>query len=286
MANPLLNSGELNDSGLQREASSPTPRSEQDTRREGAGLELKAEHKIVLRSLKAANLASKRVVSNPEIVQVLSVGEVAQIKKTYQRDIGTVVGKILTLLQARGLVFSPGKIGNNRYYGATAILDPGTTALPDKRTRRGCVMELVCDAVKHLGRAVRIGDVLRYASGRPEARGLDASAITLSVLSLLHTKDLQVVGVIRGEEKGNNLYLPSGLDPALYKPAGPLTWLEEVACAFDEAWSDHLKQAEEDNRLPRPVSTGEVRAKWAASPNADPKSRESQPVVNAMATLA
>jgi hypothetical protein len=260
--------------------------SERRNGRGGAESPIKIEHAIVLRTLKAANLASRRVVTNPEIVQAFSGNEITLLKISYQQDIGTVVGKVLTLLRARGLVFSPGKIGNNRYYGASAILTPDIAALPNEQTRRRRVLALVRDAVEHFKRAVRIGDVLSYTSGKPEVSDLDTQTITHDVLSLAHTEDLRIVGIVRGEENGNNLYLPSELDPALYMPSGPLTWLEEVARAFREIWVEHLKQAEDENRRPRPVSTGEVRAKWITSPNSHPKSRERQPVVNAMAILA
>ena len=248
--------------------------------------ELKGEHAIILRTLKAANLASRRLVTTLEIIRALSKNEAAQIKSAYQQSFSTVVGKILTLLGARGLVFSPGKSGNNRYYGATVVFPSGEATLPDKQTRRGRVLRLTRGAVSHFGRAVRIGDVLKYAEKRPEVSDLDAFTISHDVLSLAHTEDLRVVGIVRGEDNGNNLYLPSDLDLTLYMPKQPLTWLEEVARAFDEVWEEHLKQAKEENRLPRPISTGEVRAHWVASPNAHPKSREKQPVVNAMGMLA
>lgn len=248
--------------------------------------EIKAEHEIVLRALKAANLACRRVVSNPEIAQAISEDELAQIKVTYRQNTGTVIGKILTLLQGRGFVFSSGKIGKNRYYGATGILTPEQTALPSKQTRRGRVMNLVRGAVAKFGRAVRIGDVLVYATSRIDARDLNPQIIMHDVLSLAETEDLQVVGVVRGEEKGSNLYLPPEFDPAVYAPSVPLTWVEEVAQAFNEAWAEQLKQAEDEGRLPRPLSTGEVRARWKATPNAHSKSLERQPVITAMLMLA
>lgn len=253
---------------------------------EEPAVELKSEHSVVLRTLKAANIASRRVVSNQEIVRALADSEVTQIKGAYQQNIGTVIGKILTLLQARRLVFSPGKIGSNRYYGTTAVFPSGVAGLPDKQTQRGRVLLLVHSAVAHFGRAVRVGDVLAYAARETKALGLDAATIAHDVLSLAQTDDLRVVGVVRGEERGNNLYLPSGLETEHYLPKGSLTWLEEVAQAFNEVWAEHLKNAEAEGRLPRPVSTGEIRARWAASPNAHPKAYERQPVVNAMGMLA
>jgi hypothetical protein len=254
--------------------------------REEPAAALKVEHSIVLRTLKAANIASRRVVNNHEIVRALSDTEATQIKSAYHQNIGTVVGKILTLLQARGLVFSPGKIGGNRFYGATAVFPSGDATLPNKQTRRGRILFLVRGAVEHFKRAVRIGDVLDYANRRPETCDLDTPTIVHDVLSLAQTGELRIVGIVRGEGNGNNLYLPSELEPALYMPVEPLTWLEEVARAFNEVWAEHLKKAGAENRLPRPVSTGEVRVRWAASPDAHQKARERQPVVNAMGMLA
>lgn len=249
-------------------------------------LKLKTEHQFVLRALKVSNLASRRVVTNPEIVQALSESELTQLKATYQQNIGTVVGKILTLLQARGLVFSPGKIGQIRYYGAVSVLDAERAVLPDKQTRRGRTIELVRGAVAAFGRAVRIGDIFTYAKGRTEVCDLDLTSISHDVLSLAETKDLRVVGIVRGEGKGHNLYLPSEMDPASHIPQKPLTWIEEVAQAFSEVWAVHLQQAKDENRLPRPISTGEVRAKWSTTPGAHAKSSERQPVVDAMQILA
>jgi hypothetical protein len=128
--------------------------------------------------------------------------------------------------------------------------------------------------------------MLKYAEVRSESHEFDVSTISYYVLSLAQTEDLKVVGIVRGEDKGHNLYLPSDLDPALYMPKEPLTWLEEVARAFNRVWADHVEQAQQKNRLPRPISTGEVRTRWVTSPNAHPKSRERQPVVNAMGMLA
>ncbi|HVG32072.1 MAG TPA: HEAT repeat domain-containing protein [Pyrinomonadaceae bacterium] len=186
----------------------------------------------------------------------------------------------------RGLVFSPGKIGKKRYYGVKSVLDPERTTLPDEKTRRGRAMELVRGAVTAFGRSVRLGDILTYIEGTSEARDLNPSTIMHDILSLAETKNLQVIGVVRGEGKGHNLYLPAELDSVAYAPKGPLTWIEEVAQAFADIWDEHLRMAKEEGRLPRPVSTGEVRARWSTTPGAHPKSRERQPVVDAMQMLA
>jgi hypothetical protein len=81
---------------------------------------------------------------------VLSSNDVAALKGAYHQPLYTIVSKVLTLLQARGLIFTPGKIGSNRYYGAVAILDPATVTLPNKQSRRRRALELVRGAVAGL----------------------------------------------------------------------------------------------------------------------------------------
>ncbi len=248
--------------------------------------QLKPEHAIVLKTVKVANLACRRVVNNPEIVKVLSSNDVAALKRAYHQPLYTIVSKVLTLLQARGLIFTPGKIGSNRYYGAVAILDPATVTLPNKQSRRRRALELVRGAVAGLGRAVRVDDVCEFAAKRPDADDLSQADLVHDVLSLAQTGELSVVGTVRGESNGLNLYLPSDLEPSRYVPTEPLTWIEEVARAFNEVWFEHQEQATAAGKHPRPVSTGEVRARWVASPQANPKAHEPQPVVNAMSMLS
>ena len=164
------------------------------------------------------------------------------------------------------IVFSPGMIGRRRYYGTESSLAPEERSLPERITRRQRVLCLVRATVETLGRAVRIGDVLEHAAGKSEAGGLTNEEITHDVLSLKETGELRVIGSpLRKDDKGINLYLPSELNPEDFTPSRPLTWLDEVAKAFYELWGERKKQASLANRLPRPVATGEVRAKLLAS---------------------
>lgn len=133
------------------------------------------------------------------------------------------------MLTKRGLVFSPGRIGKHKYYGSTSVLDPEKSPLPDTLSRRRRVLGIVYRAVEHFGRAIRTGDVLDFVVGLQDEENIDPELITRDLLNLSRTGELTVVGTVRGDEKGINLYLPSDLNPDSYMPTEPLTWLEEVA---------------------------------------------------------
>jgi len=250
---------------------------------------LKTEHKIVLRALEVANTAYNRVVDIDEVVTALSLSkkDVRLLKKAYDRELSRTVTKIIDQLRTRKFVFSPGMIGRRRYYGTESALAPEERSLPARMTRRQRVLKLVRATVEQLGRAVRVGDILDYAESNPETEGLTNEEITHDILSLKETGELGVIGSpLRKDDKGINLYLPSDLSPEDFTPSQPLTWLDEVAQAFNELWEERKKQAAAANRLPRPVTTGEVRAKLLASPQPHKNMQKSQPVVSAMIALS
>jgi hypothetical protein len=259
-----------------------------ERRRSGflAAEHLKTEHHIVLQALEIANAAFSRVVTIAELMQALLEKETQQLKKVYAGDLSLVIKDILGLLSSRELVFSPGVIGKQRYYGSIRKLDPATTPLPTIKSRRRRVLALVRSTVEELKRAVRIGDVLQQATKMPEYGDLAPILITRAVLSLAETKDINVVDTIRTDNKGLNLYLPSDLDPALYMPTEPLTWLEEVAHAVNDLWTEERTKASTEERRPRPISTGIVRTKLASSPRPHRNLDDPRLMVNAMQQLA
>lgn len=248
--------------------------------------EMKRTHKIVLDALEVANLALKRVVTAGEVVKALSLKEVEQLQASYSKNIDDSVSVILGLLIKRGSVFSPGKTGTRRYYGSREILDPSVSPLPNITSRRQRVLELVRQSVAELNRAVLVGDVLDYAARRAEFSNISPELITRDILNLVNTKDILLAGTIRGDSRGSNLYLPSELDPKLYMPKEPLTWLELVASIFSEVWTDHKKEAEELNSRPKPVVTSEVRARLRSKPDPHPNLADPQMVVYALIQLA
>lgn len=248
--------------------------------------EIKSTHKIVLQALEIANRALKRVATVKEIRKALLREEIEELQASYAKNIENSVSVILSLLITRGNVFSPGKIGTQRYYGSTDILNPSTSPLPDNRSRRQRVLELVHRSVTELNRAVLVGDVMVYAAERAEFRNITPEAITRDILGLVTTKDIILVGTIRGDGRGVNLYLPSDLDPKLYMPKEPLTWLELVANTFNEIWADHKKEAEKLSSRPKPITTSEVRARLRSMPNPHPNLDDPQTVVSALIQLA
>src|SRR5205085_12560577 len=133
--------------------------------------------------------------------------------------------------------------------------------------RRRLVLGIVYRAVEHFGRAVRTGDVLDFAVGLQDEVNIAPELITRDILNLSWTGELTVVGTVRGDEKGINLYLPSDLNPESYMPTEPLTWLEEVAQAFTELWEEELNRATGEGRRPRPISIEQVRSRMASFPN-------------------
>jgi hypothetical protein len=198
---------------------------------------MKTAHKTVLQALEIANLSLKRVVTVGELIKALLRKEVEELQASYAKDIDMSVSVILGLLIKRGRVFLPGRIGKHRYYGSANILDPSVSPLPDIKSRRQRVLDLVRESVAQLNRAVLIGDVLDYAAGRAEFRNISSESIPRDILGLVPTKDIMLVGTIRGDNRGANLYLPSDLDPDIYMPKEPLTWLELVADSFNEIWA-------------------------------------------------
>jgi hypothetical protein len=227
-------------------------------------------HQIVLRSLEVANLRLSRVVTVAEIADCMLPSEMVWIGQNYVKELCMLIPSILEMLTKRGLVFSPGRIGTHRYYGSTSALDPEKSPLPDAVSRRRRVLGIVYRAVEHFGRAVRTGDVQDFATSLQDEVNVEAELITRHIMSLSRTGELSIIGTVRGDEKGINLYLPSDLNPDSYMPAEPLTWLEEVAQAFTELWEEELNHATEEGRKPRPIPIEQVRARLAASPSPHP----------------
>jgi hypothetical protein len=248
--------------------------------------EIKATHKIVLQALEIANLALKRVATVGEIIKALSCSEAAELKASYAKGIDQSVSVILSLLLKRGIVFSAGRIGKHCYYGSKNLLNPSVSLLPEIKSRRQRVLELVRRSVAELNRAVRVGDVMDYAAGRAEFANISPELITRDILGLVTTKDIVLAGTIRGDNRGVNLYLPGDIDPKLYMPKAPLTWLELVANIFCEIWDDRKKEAEELSSRPKPITTSEVRTRLRSKPNPHPNLVDPQKVVSALIQLA
>lgn len=247
---------------------------------------LKAEHAIVCQALEIANLALRRAANVEEVIKALSDKEAKRLRKAYAKDLSQAVSAVLNLLLAREIIFSPGLTCGKRYYGSPRAISPEASHIPDVRSRRGRVLILVKNTVNELGRAARVGDVLDYAKAKQEYADIAPVFITRSLLSLVHTGELKNIGSIRGDEKGENLYLPSELDPKTYWPKHPLTWLEEVLRAFYQLWNERKSQAALEKRGIRPISTGDVRSHLSISSERPTNLIDPQVLVNAMQQLS
>lgn len=246
----------------------------------------KPEHVVVLRATEIANLAFRRAVSVEEILAALTTKETEMLETAYENALSAAVSKILQLLRARGTVFSAGKVGTRYYYGVAGVLDPAAVSLPADESQRRRALELARRAVASLGRAVRNADVLEYAASSPEYGDFPPEMITRSVLSLRQTGELRVVGSVRGDGRGINLYLPAELNPKDYPLEEPVTWLEEVAHTFKELWGEREAQAMDAGRKPYPLSTGEVRERLRSSSRYTENVSDPMVLVNAMQQLA
>lgn len=247
---------------------------------------LKKEHRIILEATEVANLADLRVVTTQEVVKAMSAKDRKALDVAYSGTVKTAVSRILRQLRAKGLVFSPGKIGRRRYYGSVGELDPATADLPEKKTRRRRVLAFVRRLVDELGRAVRHGDVVEGAEKGDELAELTPELIGRDLQNLTRTGELVVVGKVRGDGRGRNLYLPEDLDPAEYAVDEPLTWLEEVAAVFEILWDEEMAAATAEGRKPRPLSTGSVRSRLVQKEPSLEELENPQLFVNAMRQLA
>ena len=251
-------------------------------------IKLKAEHRIVLKALEVANIAHERVVTVGEVVKALSLHErdARRIKRAYSSPFSITVAKIFAQLCARDVIFSPGLIGRTRYYGSEKALPAELRSLPSLSSRRRLVLQLVRNTVFDLGRAVRTGEVPDYAARHPEECNISAELITCDILTLKATGDLQLVGItLRKDNEGKNYYLPPDLSSTEFATRGPLTWAEQVASSFMELWEERTREAAASNRLPRPVSSAELRGHMMAVPQPHPNLRKRMYLVNTLTQL-
>jgi hypothetical protein len=248
--------------------------------------DLKTEYLFVLEAIEVANVADDRVVTIKEVVEALPPEGRDKLDKAYSRPVKRAVSRIARRLRSKGFVFSPGKIGRERFYGSVEKLDPATAELPEKTPRRRRVLAFVRVLVDDLGRAVRHADVVDAAETHDELSDLTPELIGRDLQNLTRTGELEVVGEVRGDGRGRNLYLSPELDSAEYAVDEPLTWLEQVAATFETLWEEETAEAAAENRKPRPLSTGCVRARLSREQPELDQLEDPQLLVNAMRQLA
>lgn len=223
-------------------------------------MELKFCHALVLKNLGEANARYNRVVDRSEIMSMFSSSDIEVIKNNFMKKPADAVTGVLTLLEARGLIFIWRNEQNHCFYGSYAVLNESTGNLPTSLSRRRRVLTLVYQAVQFYRRAVRAPEVWEYAVKTDQSIKLNKIFVVRDMRSLSETGELKIAAVSRGISSGNNLYLPSEMNTAEYLPETPLTVSELVLFCFNQIWEQHLNEAEQKSEKPRPVSTGEVRA--------------------------
>lgn len=250
---------------------------------------LKRTHATVLQALEAANGAHARVASLTEVALALTPAEARLLAESFVKPLPLAVRSILTLLEARGLVFTVcGKKGatSRHFYGSVRTLDPTYAEAPSEDSRRQRVLALVREAVGVCQRPVRACDVTGYALRYGDAGDISTKLLVRALQSLTQTGELCVVGRARGDGRGLNLSLPADMDAAQFAVQRAPTWIEEVASAFNVIWSERLKDTEIAGTLPRPISTRDVRARLAVAPLPHANLQDVRLVANAMLQLA
>lgn len=187
-------------------------------------------------------------------------------------------------------MFSPGdkNTSKRRYYGSVNLLDPSHALAPAVQSRRCRVLGLVREAVEKLGRAVWTIDIFEHAAVSEKTADLTQNHITRDVLNLERTGELIIIGRVRGDGKGINLYLPFDMDASHYMPSQPLTWLDEVAQTIEAIWAERVEEARAKEVRPKPFTTGNVRTRIVTSLFYSRKELHKDPqiLVNAVKQLA
>lgn len=248
---------------------------------------LKPAHAVILRGLEIANIAHARAVTIIEIVEALTHDEVNIVKAAYRFALPTAIGSVMELLIVRGLVFSPGKRGVQRYFASANVLNRETTPLPEIYPHRYRVLALIESTARELGRAVRVSDVLQHAAAhQPETSQLTGTQLVTAITQFLKSGEVVIAKTIRGRKAGRHLYLPVTFDAKTFTTHDSLNWLETVAAAFDEIWSERLHEAEVKGRKPRPVTTKELRARLVSTHGDEPKLKATNSIINALWELS
>lgn len=247
----------------------------------------KKTHAVVLRALEVANMTLNRAATIEEVIEALTAEERELLERTYDFSLGAAIGSILRLLsipsKERGLVYSPGLTSSRRRaFAAVRVLKPEDAVMPETATRREHVLVLVRHAVRELGRAIRITDAIAFAEGKPEYACLSPGMIQNAIIAARIKGKLSVAKTLHGLHR--HLYLPSDLNAEGYAPSEPLSWQEWVKQAFEELWDERLQEAE--GRLPKPITTRQVRARLESMGCDDPKLQGKASVVSALFELS
>lgn len=222
---------------------------------------------IVLHAVQVANIAYRRPVTRREIVAALTPRARVRLSSLATQPLDRHVGYILDRLIRRGNLFSAGKIARRAYYGHPQAL-PRSTPLPSGTRPVDETLAMVERLVREAGRAVSARDIIdAVLAGEsiPAARTQPMrDRVGRHLHELVRDGRLQLLTdprKSRGNGGGGRLYLPSALDPCEFAVRTPTNFADAVVAAFDLEWQRACREARQENRRPRPLTTGEIRAR-------------------------
>lgn len=248
--------------------------------------ELNPRHQLILAGLEDANAEHGRVISVGELLAELTEKETELLREAYAGDLSSSVGRVLRQFVDKGVVVTPGKLGGVRYYGTTRVLGSEGLELPPCVSRRRRSLAFIERLARDKGRALRMTNI-REAVEESDM-DLDPDLVARDVSNLTRTGEMLVVGQVRGDGGGRNLYLPASLASVkdAYLVDRPETWLEQVVAAFRKVWARRQGDAEWCGSSPLAVPTGEVRDQVRADHPQHPRLDDPQLLVNALQQLA
>jgi hypothetical protein len=247
--------------------------------------ELKIEHSVVYEMAQAINMERGTPASAADVVEALPDGEKRLLAEAYDTPLRQAIQGVLATLERRGLLSSV-KAGRVRMYYSPDLVTAEAVAAVQRPPRRRRVLSLVYRAVELLRRAVRASEVVEVAEQEGLTDDIPPAMIKRDLTNLAKTGELSIVGTVRGDGGGTNLYLPADLDPATYAIDTPLTWLEQLRGVFGSVWAGREATAAEEGRKPVPPSTGDIRDHLSEQYPDHPQLDDPQLLVNGMAQLA
>lgn len=247
----------------------------------------------VVAALRIANLAGRASASAHTVAQAMSAKELGALQGYWPnlRPAEAVRAALDLAVTAGDVAISARPRGNPLFVHPEAVQRLSTVlGLAPSAPRRQRTRALVLEAARALGRAVRFCDIISYRDDSGWATDLDRAAIGRDIQSLCRAGDIVPAReVLGGGVDGQYFYLPKEHAPGaaieLPVPVGPSTWLEHVLVAFQRCWEAECAEASTEQRRPRPISTGILRARLLEETEL-PQARDEQLVPNALIQLA
>ena len=218
---------------------------------------------LVLNNLEKANTKFNRLVKADEIYNLISVEEKANFVKLMGEPFSIdVVLEILEALKRRSLTFKR-SYAFHKFYGSSRIFDPQQTQIDfalASRTQQ--TLRILESTVLTFGRAVCYDEIFEFGKNNFEEVVVSRRIIIESLRSLQKNKSIIVAARRHGNTRGGIYYLPADLNPALFPAPMPNTMLDCTTYAFHELWEERLELSEQENKLPAPLLTAEIQAKF------------------------